>query len=243
MNNMTLYAAGSLRLAFTPLLAAFEQESGHQVEATFGPAGMLRERIEQGERPQVFASANLEHPQRLVALDFAQAVQPFTRNRLCATVRNIPELTQPDLLTLLCDPQWRVGISTPLADPSGDYAQQLFDRLERLLPGQGSALRNRAVALVGGPDSAPIPTGRLAAEYLIAESQADIFLGYASYVAALAACPQVKVRMLPAALDFKVTYGLCLLDEGCMVAEELVAFILGVRGQRILQRMCMLALE
>ncbi|VEI66884.1 molybdate ABC transporter periplasmic molybdate-binding protein [Serratia fonticola] len=49
--------------------------------------------------------------------------------------------------------------------------------------------------------------------------------------------------MLPAALDFKVTYGLCLLDEGCTVAEELVAFILGVRGQRILQRMGMLALD
>lgn len=144
---------------------------------------------------------------------------------------------------MLCDPQWRVGTSTPLADPSGDYAQQLFDHLERLLPGQGSALRNRAVALVGGPDSAPIPAGRLAAEYLIAESQADIFLGYASYADALAACPQVKVRMLPATLDLKVTYGLCLLGEGCVVAEELVAFILGAQGQRIFQQMGMLSLN
>ncbi|ATM74709.1 molybdenum ABC transporter substrate-binding protein [Serratia fonticola] len=243
MNSITLFAAGSLRLAFIPLLAAFEQESGYRVEATFGPAGMLRERIEQGERPQVFASANLEHPQRLVALDFAQAVQPFTRNRLCATVRNIPELTQPDLLTLLCDPQWRVGISTPVADPSGDYAQQLFERLEQCLPGQGSALRSRAVALVGGPDSAPIPAGRLAAEYLLAEGLADIFLGYASYANALAACVQVKVRRLPTVLDFKVTYGLCLLNEGSVAAQALVAFILGVRGQRILQRMGMLVLD
>ncbi|CAM3782313.1 substrate-binding domain-containing protein [Serratia silvae] len=243
MNNMTLFAAGSLRLAFTPLLAAFEQQTGLWVEATFGPAGLLRERIEQGERPQVFASANLEHPQRLVANGIAQAVQPFTRNRLCATVRNIPKLTQPDLLTLLCDPQWRVGTSTPVADPSGDYAQQLFDRLEQLLPGQGSALRSRAVALVGGPDSTAIPAGRLAAEYLIAESQADIFLGYASYSDALAACPQVKVRSLPTVLDFKVIYGLCLLDEECVAAQALVAFILGAQGQRVLQRMGMLALD
>lgn len=243
MNSITLFAAGSLRLEFSPLLTAFEQESGHRVEATFGPAGMLRERIERGKRPQVFASANLEHPQRLVALGFAQAVQPFTRNRLCATVRNTPELTQPDLLTLLCDPQWRVGTSTPVADPSGDYAQQLFDRLEHCLPGQGSALHSRAVALVGGPDSAPIPAGRLAVEYLLAEGLTDIFLGYASYADALASCAQLKVRRLPAVLDFKVTYGLCLLDEGCVAAQALVAFILGVRGQRILQRMGMLALD
>lgn len=243
MNSITLFAAGSLRLAFTPLLAAFEQESGYRVEATFGPAGMLRERIEQGERPQVFASANLEHPQRLVASGIAQVVQPFTRNRLCATVRNIPELTQPDLLTLLCDSQWRVGTSTPVADPSGDYAQQLFERLEQCLPGQGSALRSRAVALVGGPDSAPIPVGRLAAEYLLAEGLADIFLGYASYANALAACVQVKVRRLPTVLDFKVTYGLCLLNEGSVAAQALVDFILGVRGQRILQRMGMLVLD
>ena len=236
MNKLTLFAAGSLRLAFTPLLAVFEQETGYRVEATFGPAGWLRERIEQGERPQVFASANLEHPQRLMACGIAQAVQSFAGNRLCATVRNISALTQPDLLTLLCDPQWRVGTSTPLADPSGDYAQQLFDRLEQLLPGQGSALRSRAVALVGGPHTAAIPVGRLVAEYLITQQQADIFLGYASYTDALAACPQVKVRSLPTELDVKVTYGLCLLDGDSVAAQELAAFILSQPGQRIIQR-------
>lgn len=240
MNSATVFAAGSLRLAFTSLLAEFERQTGWRVEATFGPAGLLRQRIEQGERPQLFASANLEHPQRLVACGIAQAVQPFARNRLCATVRNIPALTQPDLLALLCDPQWRVGTSTPLADPSGDYAQQLFDRLEQFLPGQGSALRSRAVALVGGPDSLPIPAGRLAAEYLIAECQADIFLGYASYAEVLATFPQVKVRCLPEALDVEVTYGMCLLAEGNRVAQALMAFILSVQGQRILQCMGML---
>lgn len=243
MNKLTLFAAGSLRLAFTPLLAVFERETGYQVEATFGPAGLLRERIEQGARPQVFASANLEHPQRLVACGIAQAVQPFAGNRLCATVRNIPPLTQPDLLTLLCDPQWRVGTSTPVADPSGDYAQQLFDRLEQLLPGQGSALRSRSVALVGGPHTAAIPAGRLAAEYLIAQHQADIFLGYASYAAALAIYPQLKVRKLPAALDFKVTYGLCLIDKACVAARQLVALILAEPGQQIMQRAGLLALD
>lgn len=104
-------------------------------------------------------------------------------------------------------------------------------------------MRSRAVALVGGSDSAPIPAGRWAAEYLIAERQADIFLGYASYADVLATCPQVKVRSLPAALDFKVTYGLCLLEAGSVAAQQLITFILGVQGQQILQRMGMLPLN
>jgi molybdate transport system substrate-binding protein len=243
VNKISLFAAGSLRLAFRPLLTAFEQETGHQVNATFGPAGLLRERIEQGERPQIFASANLGHPQRLVALGMAHAVHPFALNQLCATVRNIPELAEPELLTVFCDPQWRVGTSTPIADPSGDYAQRLFERLEQLLPGQGSALRARALPLVGGPDSAPIPQGRLAAEYLIAQQQADIFLGYASYATALAVYPQIKVRMLPVELDFTVIYGLCLLNGACAAAQSLVAFILSAQGQRILQRFGFLPLD
>ncbi len=48
--SLTLLAAGSLKSAFLPLLARFQQLSGIQVEAQFGPAGLLRERIEGGER-------------------------------------------------------------------------------------------------------------------------------------------------------------------------------------------------
>ncbi len=53
--SLTLLAAGSLKSAFLPLLARFQQLSGIQVEAQFGPAGLLRERIEGGERCSLFA--------------------------------------------------------------------------------------------------------------------------------------------------------------------------------------------
>ncbi len=89
MSDILLFAAGSLRLAFTPLLSAFQRDTGQKVSAEFGPAGLLRQRIENGERPQLFASANVAHPQRLADLGMAGAVQVFARNRLCATVRNV----------------------------------------------------------------------------------------------------------------------------------------------------------
>ncbi len=50
MSDILLFAAGSLRLAFTPLLSAFQRDTGQKVSAEFGPAGLLRQRIENGER-------------------------------------------------------------------------------------------------------------------------------------------------------------------------------------------------
>ncbi len=46
--TLTLLAAGSLRSAFLPLVAHFRQHTGLAVDAQFGPAGLLRERIEAG---------------------------------------------------------------------------------------------------------------------------------------------------------------------------------------------------
>jgi molybdate transport system substrate-binding protein len=63
--RIVLLAAGSLKGAFVPLLARFHRLTGIEVEAHFGPAGLLRERIEAGERCSVFASANGQHPQAL----------------------------------------------------------------------------------------------------------------------------------------------------------------------------------
>ncbi|CAI0859151.1 substrate-binding domain-containing protein [Serratia quinivorans] len=113
MSNILLFAAGSLRGALGPLLAAFQVQTGAAVETVFGPAGLLRQRIETGERPHIFASANLAHPQRLVGLQLSSRVEPFARNRLCATVRNIAGLTEPPLLEVLLDSRWRVATSTP----------------------------------------------------------------------------------------------------------------------------------
>lgn len=211
----------------------FSATPGKSFSAEFGPAGLLRQRIEYGELPQLFASANVAHPQRLADLGMAGAIQVFARNRLCATVRNVPALTERPLPEVLCDPRWRLATSTPGADPSGDYALQLFERCEQYWPGQGEALRRRALPLVGGIDSAPVPAGRLAAEYLIAGGQADIFLGYASYAPALAAYPALAVRPLAPPLDIEADYGLCLLDDG---AQRLAAFILSEQGQGILSR-------
>jgi molybdate transport system substrate-binding protein len=61
-----VFAAGSLTGALTAIIKAYQEKTGVHVQAEFGPAGLLRERIEGGERPDIFASANMAHPQAAI---------------------------------------------------------------------------------------------------------------------------------------------------------------------------------
>src|SRR5262245_47950021 len=58
--------------------------TGTAVRAEFGPSGVMRERIEKGERVDVFASADMGHPLRLEQAKRASAVAMFARNAVCA---------------------------------------------------------------------------------------------------------------------------------------------------------------
>ena len=117
--TLTLLAAGSLRSAFLPLVAHFRQHTGLAVDAQFGPAGLLRERIEAGSPCAVFASANAAHPQALLQAGLAQECQGFASNQLMLTARRSPDNDGLDWLALLGTPRLRLATSTPGCDPSG----------------------------------------------------------------------------------------------------------------------------
>jgi len=82
-----LHAAGSLRTALTEVAGAFEAASGKRVQAKYGPSGTLKDEIAGGAHAEVFASANMDHPQALATAGKSGPVVLFTRNRLCALVR------------------------------------------------------------------------------------------------------------------------------------------------------------
>ena len=207
---MRVLAAGSLRGVWPQLMRHFPQA----VETRFGPAGLLRERIEAGEPCDLFASANLAHPQALHPL----AVIPFTRNKLCLTARSDVLSAGDDWLSLLTRDDLRVATSTAGADPSGDYTQVLFTRMGEA----GEAVRSRARALVGGRDSAPIPAGKLAAEWIIHSGQADLFIGYASYGAKLQEIAGLTVLDIPKSVNPQAEYACAVMTpQGQMLADFL----------------------
>jgi len=60
--TVSVFAAGSLRPALVEIGRAFEgRERGVQVRFTFGASGLLKDRLLQSERADVFASATGRH--------------------------------------------------------------------------------------------------------------------------------------------------------------------------------------
>ena len=64
---LKLYAAGSLKAALGEVVASYEKISTTKVATTFGPSGLLRKAIEEGEKPDIFASADMTHPEKLAS--------------------------------------------------------------------------------------------------------------------------------------------------------------------------------
>jgi molybdate transport system substrate-binding protein len=231
--TIKVLAAGSLRAALGEVVETFSEQRGTAVTTDFAPSGLLRDRILGGEAADVFASANLEHP-RAIAAERGGVVQPFARNTLCALAQEDLEVSRDNLLDVMLRENVRVGTSTPLADPSGDYAFELFDKAEAVRPGAAETLKAKALQLTGGPDSPQPDTPRSVYGWVMEEERADIFLTYCTNaVIAAREVPQLKVVEIPPELNVGADYGLIVLAD-TDAARNLADFILSSDGQSIL---------
>lgn len=232
-----LYAAGSLRAVMFDLGAVFEKAEGIKLVPVFGPSGVLRERIESGEPADVFASADMGHPQRLAAAGRSYQVVPFAHNRLCALTSAKIVMTSDTLLDRILDPAVKLGISTPVADPSGDYAVQLFEKAEQMRAGAYAALMQKARRLTGGPDSPPPPRDGSIYAALVSGGEADIFLTYCTNaLQAQEEIPALRVVRVPEALAVSARYGLTVIRTARLDAARFAEFILSPQGQEIIAR-------
>jgi ABC-type molybdate transport system substrate-binding protein len=236
-DTVFLHAAGSLRGALIEVGKAFEASGGGTVQAKYGPSGLLKGEIAGGARAEVFASANMEHPQALASAKKSGPVVLFARNRLCALVRPGLAVDSAGLLDRMLDPAVKLGTSTPKADPSGDYAFEVFAKADKIKPGAKAALEKKALLLSGGPTSAPPPQGRSVYEWHVAEGRADIFLAYCTATrTAKAENPSQQIVALPDALAVSADYGLTVVANASPAAYRLAMFILSSDGQRILAK-------
>jgi molybdate transport system substrate-binding protein len=235
--TVLLHAAGSLRAALTDVAGAFEAVGFGKVQAKFGPSGLLKNEIAAGARAEVFASANMEHPQALAAEKRSGPVVLFARNRLCALVRPGLDVTSATLLDRMLDARVKLGTSTPKADPSGDYAWEVFRKAEKIKAGASATLDKKALQLTGGPSSPAGTPGRSIYGDLIAQGAADIFLTYCTgALAAQQENPTQQIVQLPDALAVGADYGLTVINGASPPAYQFAMFILSVEGQRMLAR-------
>ena len=232
-----VYAAGSLRSVMTSMAQASSSAGGLPVATTFGASGLLRERLENEEAADVFASADVANAQTLYRTGRAATPIIFAHNRLCALAAPGVDVTTDTLLERMLDARVKLGTSTPKADPSGDYAWQVFEKAEQLRAGAFAALDRKALKLTGRPDSPQPPPNRSLYGVLIAEHRADIFLTYCTN--AIEAAREVagaRVIAIPEALAVGARYALTVLHGAGPGAEHFVLFVMSMTGQEILAR-------
>jgi len=229
-----VFAAGSLKVAFTELASVFEAREGVPVRFEFGPSGLLRDRLLQGEAADVFASANMEFPQALSDKGLGAPVRRFARNSLCALAAPSVTLSPDTLIERLLDPAIKLGTSTPKADPSGDYAFELFARAEKRVPGARERLAAKALTLTGGPTSPPPPKDRSQYGKLVEDGAADVFLTYCTNaMQAHKEVPAQRVVSIPDDINVGADYGLTVLGKTA-AAVRFADFIISPTGQAIL---------
>lgn len=234
-NLIQIYCAGSLREVMLEIGDRFQTQYGSKINVTAGPSGMLRERIETGDRPDVFASANLEHPQKLATSGLAGPAVTFVRNKLCVISKADLELTQGNLLDKLLDPNLRLGTSEPVLDPGGDYAWIMFRKADEIRPGSFQRLTNKAKQFTRGPGFPPAKPGTLLLIDAFKNDDIDMYIAYRTTAYTLIAqVSGLTMTELPPELAVEAFFGLTLIKGACSKAGYIVLYLLAPEGQGVL---------
>jgi len=231
-----VFAAGSLRGIVGDLAMQAAPDLHIEVKAAFGGSGAMRERIEKGERPDLLLSADLSSPRKLASAGLTVVPPvPFARNRMCVVSRRDAGITAGNLIDRLLLPSLRVKTSTPVADPSGDYAWAIFDRIDQLRPGAGPLLKSKANAVMNAA-ATPANAGQSAAAALFASRLIDASITYCSASAGLEKeLPELTSLVVPAALDPNPVYGIAVLSNK-PAALKLALFLLSEKGQQLIAK-------
>jgi ABC-type molybdate transport system substrate-binding protein len=231
--TVEIYAAGSLRGVVSELAKEAGTAYGIEVKPSFGGSGSMRERIEKGESPDLFLSADVGSPRKLETQGRAVVPAiPFARNRMCIVSRRSAGVTASNLVKRMLSKDVRLKTSTPIADPAGDYAWAIFDRIEALHPGAGAVLKEKAQAAMSL--TATPAANQSAAAALFASKQIDMSITYCSGSATLEKeIPDLTSLVVPPQLDPHPLYGLVVLSDKPQ-AQKLALFLLSEKGQALI---------
>jgi molybdate transport system substrate-binding protein len=209
---------------------------GIEVKPNFGGSGLMRERIEKGEKPDLFTSADLGSPRKLESEGRTVVpVVPMARNRMCIVSRRAAGVTAANLIDRMLAKDVRLKTGPPVADPGGDYAWAIFDRIDALRPGSGAILKQKAQASMS-LSAAPATPNQSPYAALFESAKVDMVITYCSHTANLEKdVPELTSLEVPPRLAPHPVYGLAVLSER-PAALRLALFLLSEKGQAIIAR-------
>jgi len=123
---LTVAAASDLQAALPEVIATFERESNATVTVSFGSSGNFFAQIQNGAPYDVYLSADIDYPQRLIASGHADApsLYHYARGRLVLWTRKDSGVDISGGLRSLTDARvMRIAIANPKYAPYGRAAE------------------------------------------------------------------------------------------------------------------------
>jgi molybdenum ABC transporter molybdate-binding protein len=235
-SEIRVMAAGSLKDAFTAIFADYAKLHGSSFSPVWGPSGVLRERLQNGEAFDVFASAAFPHAQALTDAGVSGPSVLFARNALCIVADAGRRLDGGNLVETLLRADIRIGTSTPVADPAGDYTWELFHRIDAQRAGAFDTLSKKAKQLFGGTTTSAPVNGRHRLLVALDDGEIDLFVYYCSGVKFLiSASSKYRMVELPPDLAVGPEYGLTVARKAALGAADFAMFLLSPQGQSSLK--------
>lgn len=191
--ELRVSAAASLRSAFGDYAAAAFPDD--EINQSFAGSDQLAAQIEQGARPDVFASANTQYPDELYKKNLLEKPVVFARNRL---VLAVPADSDINSLEDVAQP----GVSLVIGDPSVPIGAYTREVLARLPKAESAAIL--ANVRSQEPDVTSI-VGKLT------QGAADAGFVYVTDVTAAGSA--VRAIALPESLQPEVAYGIGVLSD------------------------------
>jgi ABC-type molybdate transport system substrate-binding protein len=234
--HITLYSTGVLVYALRAVSDAFTKQTGIVVDQTYGNTGKLRERIEAGENADVFGAGHTVNPQRLHDDGTFGNVTVIAHSNMCLLEKTSIPATRP-VTDVMLDPSIRLVtglLSPPHVDPSGDYAEVIYGKIDRERPGSKAVLDAKSLQLAGG--TVPMPAGADVPTYLLLTgNMGDAFLAYCSnFVHSVAINPgRLRSQPMPADVAVQADFGLALRNGAPPAAVKFRDFLLSDAGQAI----------
>jgi molybdate transport system substrate-binding protein len=235
-SEIRVVAAGSLKDAFTTIFADYAKLHGAGFAPVWGPSGVLRERLQNGEAFDVFASAALPHAQALTDAGVSGPSVLFVRNALCVVTGAGLRLDGDNLVETLLRPDIKIGTSTPVADPAGDYTWELFHRIDAQRANAFETLSRKAQQLFGGTTTSAPVNGRHRLLVALDDGEIDLFVYYCSGAKSLiSASSKYQMVELPPKLAVGPEYGLTVSKKAAPGVAEFAMYVLSPRGQATLK--------
>jgi molybdate transport system substrate-binding protein len=215
--EITVFAAASLREVFEDLGKAFEAKSGVKVHVNLAGSQELRTQIENGAKPDVFASADQKHMDALLKAKLVTAPKVFARN---TPVIIVPRDNPAKIASFQDLPKAKkIVIGVPEV-PIGNYTLQILDKA-------GTDFKQKVLANVA---SRELNVRQVLAKVTLGEADA----GVVYRTDAMAGKDKVAIIDIPAKVNVVAEYPVAVLAKApeAAAARAFVDLLLSADGQK-----------